>query len=461
MEKIVLYQIFTRLYGNTNTTRKHGGTIEENGCGKFNDFTPAALRKISELGVSHVWYTGVIRHATMTDYSAYGIPRQHPAVVKGRAGSPYAIADYYDVDPDLACNVDKRMEEFEQLVERTHKAGMKVLMWFEPERVTMVDALVKNYGYKAEWAISNDHGVITNDIGNPECLQWTLHRITKVMDENAVDLFREDNNSDPGTTWPMQDKRQAELTNLPRTGITENKAIQGHYALWDSIIAYCAANNKCTYIDNCASGGGRNDIESLRRSLPFMRSDADRTTTGLRLAMSFTFNKWIPFHGSCTREAVNELDPMTRGGNSVYCTRVSWLPIYNLALSFTHDETLDYDRVRSTIGEWRRYNHLLTKDFYVLTPYHSKDDTSGWTIFAYHDRDTDESVVQAFRQENCAESSYTVRLPYAKSGTTYILYNEDTKEPRTVSGEALLSEGITFSLDAPKSSAILHITINS
>ena len=135
MEKIVLYQIFTRLYGNTNTTRKHGGTIEENGCGKFNDFTPAALRKISELGVSHVWYTGVIRHATMTDYSAYGIPRQHPAVVKGRAGSPYAIADYYDVDPDLACNVDKRMEEFEQLVERTHKAGMKVIIDFVPNHV--------------------------------------------------------------------------------------------------------------------------------------------------------------------------------------------------------------------------------------------------------------------------------------------------------------------------------------
>ena len=135
MEKIVLYQIFTRLYGNTNTTRKHGGTIEENGCGKFNDFTPAALRKISELGVSHVWYTGVIRHATMTDYSVYGIPRQHPAVVKGRAGSPYAIADYYDVDPDLACNVDKRMEEFEQLVERTHKAGMKVIIDFVPNHV--------------------------------------------------------------------------------------------------------------------------------------------------------------------------------------------------------------------------------------------------------------------------------------------------------------------------------------
>ena len=113
--KIILYQVFTRLYGNRNTTRKENGTIDENGCGKLNDFTPTTLKKIREMGVSHIWYTGVIRHATQTDYTAYGIPCQHPAVVKGRAGSPYAIADYYDIDPDLAVHVEKRMQEFEQL----------------------------------------------------------------------------------------------------------------------------------------------------------------------------------------------------------------------------------------------------------------------------------------------------------------------------------------------------------
>ena len=134
-EKIILYQVFTRLYGNRNTIRNEGGTIEENGCGKLNDFTPSALKKIREMGVSHIWYTGVIRHATMTDYSAYGIPRQHPAVVKGRAGSPYAITDYYDIDPDLAVDVDKRMEEFGALIERTHKAGMKVIIDFVPNHV--------------------------------------------------------------------------------------------------------------------------------------------------------------------------------------------------------------------------------------------------------------------------------------------------------------------------------------
>ena len=133
--KIIIYQIFTRLYGNRNTTRKENGTIEENGCGKMNDFTPTALKKIRAMGVSHIWYTGVIRHATQTDYTAYGIPRNHPAIVKGRAGSPYAITDYYDVDPDLAVDVENRMQEFLQLVERTHKAGMKVVIDFVPNHV--------------------------------------------------------------------------------------------------------------------------------------------------------------------------------------------------------------------------------------------------------------------------------------------------------------------------------------
>ena len=135
LHKIIIYQVFTRLFGHRSNTPVVNGTIEENGCGKLNDFTPSALKKIRELGVTHIWYTGVIRHATMTDYSRYGIPRQHPAVVKGRAGSPYAITDYYDIDPDLAVYVERRLEEFEQLVTRTHRAGLKMIIDFVPNHV--------------------------------------------------------------------------------------------------------------------------------------------------------------------------------------------------------------------------------------------------------------------------------------------------------------------------------------
>ena len=133
--KVIIYQIFTRLFGNRNCSRHENGSIAENGCGKMADLTPEVLAGIRDMGISHVWYTGIIRHATQTDYTAYGIPRQHPAVVKGRAGSPYAITDYYDVDPDLAVDVKQRMQEFEQLVERTHAAGLKVIIDFVPNHV--------------------------------------------------------------------------------------------------------------------------------------------------------------------------------------------------------------------------------------------------------------------------------------------------------------------------------------
>ncbi|MFA4182127.1 MULTISPECIES: alpha-amylase family protein [Prevotellaceae] len=135
MAKVIIYQIFTRLFGNRVEDCRKGGTLAENGCGKMNDFDAATLRRIKSLGITHVWYTGVIRHATVTDYSVHGIPRQHPAVVKGKAGSPYAITDYYDIDPDIAVDVDKRMSEFEALVKRTHKAGMKVIIDFVPNHV--------------------------------------------------------------------------------------------------------------------------------------------------------------------------------------------------------------------------------------------------------------------------------------------------------------------------------------
>jgi glycosidase len=133
--KIIVYQMMTRLFGNKTTLNVPYGTIEQNGVGKFNDVNDAALRGIKELGVSHVWYTGVIEHAVLTDYTSFGIPLDDADVVKGRAGSPYAIKDYYDVNPDLAVDVRNRMKEFEQLVERSHAQGLKVIIDFVPNHV--------------------------------------------------------------------------------------------------------------------------------------------------------------------------------------------------------------------------------------------------------------------------------------------------------------------------------------
>ncbi len=134
-DKLIIYQAFTRLFGNAVTTNQPNGSRDQNGVGTFNDINEAALRAIRQFGASHVWYTGIVEHATQTDYSADGITPDDPNVVKGKAGSPYAVKDYYDVDPDMAVNVADRMAEFDALIQRTHAHGLKVIIDFVPNNV--------------------------------------------------------------------------------------------------------------------------------------------------------------------------------------------------------------------------------------------------------------------------------------------------------------------------------------
>ncbi|MES2650133.1 MAG: alpha-amylase family glycosyl hydrolase [Bacteroidota bacterium] len=170
--KLIIYQTLVRYFGNKNTTNIHYGTIEENGSGKFNDIDEKALTALRNFGVDYVWYTGVIEHATRTDYTAFGI-KMDPDIIKGRAGSPYAIKDYYDVDPDLAVDVNGRMVEYEALIKRTHSLGMKVLMDFIPNHVARTyhsdvkPAHIKNFGENddvtKEFDPANDFYYIPNE----------------------------------------------------------------------------------------------------------------------------------------------------------------------------------------------------------------------------------------------------------------------------------------------------------
>ncbi len=133
--KIVIYQVFTRLFGNQQTANVAWGTRTQNGVGKFDDFNDKALESIKQLGVSHIWYTGVPHHALVADYSKYGISNDDPDVIKGRAGSPYAVKDYYNVNPDLARDPARRLDEFKALIARSHKHGLQVMIDIVPNHV--------------------------------------------------------------------------------------------------------------------------------------------------------------------------------------------------------------------------------------------------------------------------------------------------------------------------------------
>ena len=133
MNKPIIYQVLPRLWGNDKSRPKKNGSLAENGTGKFSDIDSAALEYIKWLGCSHVWYTGILRHSTQATED--GCMPSHPQFVKGKAGSPYAICDYYDVNPYLADDADRRMEEFEELIKRSHEAGLKVIMDYVPNHV--------------------------------------------------------------------------------------------------------------------------------------------------------------------------------------------------------------------------------------------------------------------------------------------------------------------------------------
>ena len=161
MNKPIIYQLIPRLFSNYNETRKRCGTIEENGCGKLVDINERALKSIVDLGATHVWYTGVIRHATAH--------HNNPAITKGQAGSPYAITDYYDVDPDLAKDEKKRMAELEDLIKRTHEAGLGVILDFVPNHVSReYKSLCKPKGKRLRRGRSSRVGILSAE-------QFLLH----------------------------------------------------------------------------------------------------------------------------------------------------------------------------------------------------------------------------------------------------------------------------------------------
>ena len=340
---------------------------------------------------------------------------------------------------------------FRESTDFARENGMKTLMWFEPERVTQVDALVKNCSYHPSWAI---HGS-TNNIGNPDCLAWTLARIKRTLSDNRVEMYREDNNTNPAPLWRELDANEGEN----RTGITEEKLVDAHYRMWDEIIACTKSYGGCAFVDSCASGGGRNDLESLRRGVPLLRSDYDRTSTALRLSMTTAFNKWVPFCGANNKEKGGMLD--ARGVLDPYVWRASYLPVLNVDSQFVQDPDQNFDVLRAGLKEWKSLNAYLLKDFYVLTHWHTEGDKSDFTAYSFFDPEEEKGILLAFRQERCAESVLSLTLPYAAEQPERVcrLVDADTGETRRITGTEMAETGFTLTFDAPRTAKLLWVTL--
>ncbi len=356
---------------------------------------------------------------------------------------------------------------FRDSVDYAMAHGTRTLMWFEPERVTNIEALAKNYGYNPAWILTDGGSVKLNNLGEPDCVQWLANRILATMEEHGIHMYREDFNCEPTPLWKLSDDAQPG----ERTGITENLYIQGHYLLWDMIIDYCKKTDKLPFVDSCASGGGRNDLESMRRAIPLLRSDSDRVSSSLRLSMTTSFMKWIPCCGASTKETTEQL---VAGVPDLYVLRASYLPILNYGFEYFYDKTLDYDLLRKGQHEWNRVKPYFYGDFYVLTPWHPEQVTDCWTVFMFWNAEAEEGethtgkedcrggVVLAFRQELCPEESVTVQLCGLCDDVEYEIIDIDAVMDcrRNSTGHikgSQLKAGCTITLPEARSAAIMFI----
>lgn len=321
--------------------------------------------------------------------------------------------------------------------------GMKTLLWFEPERVNDVENLEKNFGYNPKWAIHNEEilkgpwgaPIFVNNLGDDDCYRWTLDRILKTLKENKIDMYREDNNKAAAKLWTYLDNLEGEN----RNGITECKLIQRRYEMWDTIIECTTSYGGCSFVDSCCAGGGRNDYESLKRGIPLLRSDSDRRLVAHRLAMTTSFNKWIPFCGANTRE---KLYPHLKHGDSDrYIFRASYLSVLNVDSQFVYNpDPKNFEILREGLKEWKKVAPYILKDFYVHTPWHQQTDTTAFTAFSFVDPESEKGVILAFSQEKCERQKLNISLPYAESGKMYKITDEDTGMEEILSGDSLSYE---------------------
>jgi alpha-galactosidase len=255
-------------------------------------------------------------------------------------------------------------------------------------------------------------------------------------------MYREDNNCNAVKLWAHLDRLEGEN----RQGITESKFIIGHYKMWDDIIACTLSMGGCGFVDSCASGGGRNDLESLRRGVPLLRSDSDRCAISHRLSMTTAFSKWIPFNGAGGIEDNQTRDAFALAKADLYSARASYFAALNInKLLPTQDPDTDFDFYRKVMAEWKRVSPYLLKEFYVLTPWHREIDrtrhggvdTVDYTVYCYFDPEKEKGVLFGFREEECAKDTFLLRLPFA-NGEKYLLRDEDSGEETVYDGETEL-----------------------
>ena len=319
-----------------------------------------------------------------------------------------------------------------------HKNGIRILVWFEPERVTADTWLTRNH---PEWVLGGAKGGLLN-LGNDEARAWLTEHIDQLITAQGIDLYRQDFNMDPLDAWRKNDAPD-------RQGITEIKHVTGYLAYWDEL----RRRHPDMLIDSCASGGRRNDLETMRRAVPLWRSDYAFEAIGHQ-CMTYGISLWLPYHGTGTLAARNA--PYYGSGLTPVEPYAFWSNV-SPSLGFGIDmrvREIDYAALRRLIGQWREMNPNYYGDFYPLTPW-SRDDRV-WIAWQFDRPEQGEGVVQAFRRDNSFYESARLKLRGLEPKARYAVVNLDAPAPgQELTGSDLMDKGLLVELPASPAAAVI------
>ncbi|MBR5626287.1 MAG: alpha-galactosidase, partial [Thermoguttaceae bacterium] len=324
---------------------------------------------------------------------------------------------------------------FRPISDHGHQKGVKTLVWFEPERVHSGTWLTENH---PDWILGGADGGLLN-YGNPEALDWTINHFDDLIKKNGIDLYRQDFNMEPGEYWRNGDTED-------RQGITENHHVCGYLTYWDSLLK----RNPGLRIDSCAGGGKRNELETMRRAVPLLRSDYILEAVGNQNQM-LGISLWIPYHGT----GIRALDD--------YGFRSIMSPYLNLAYDIREKES-DYDNVRKNLNIWKTiFVPLYGKDYYPLSGLSDRDDAtvsafdinSIWAGWQFNDPENGNGAIQMFRRIKSQYSEGTFKLYGLDAGARYEFTDVDTGATQIVSGQELLETGLKIRIDKPETAIIL------
>ena len=304
------------------------------------------------------------------------------------------------------------------ITDHAHAKGVKSIVWFEPERVTPGTWLYENH---PEWLLGCDGETKLFDLGNPAARQWLTDHVDRLIREQGIDLYRNDFNINPLSYWRDNDLED-------RQGITENKYVTGFLAYWDEL----RHRYPNMLIDTCASGGRRNDLETLRRSVPLLRSDYILEPVSQQ-NHTYGIAFWIPFYGT----GINSFD--------AYVFRSQMCPhstaCYDMRLQGKSAKKQDFETLRRLYTQWLDISYYYFGDYYPLTPYNPENDV--WMAWQFDRPDLGEGMVQVFRRADSIYEAACLKLRSLRPDTNYLVTDIDAPdEQKHFTGSELIQKGL-------------------